>query len=54
MGKIKAYYNYFTSENHDLIDFWEKNKNHKEISNTLRKIFDLFLYSESYKLCSNY
>lgn len=54
MGKIKAYYNYFTSENHDLIDFWEKNKDHKEISNTLRKIFDLFLYSESYKLCSNY
>ena len=54
MGIIKSFYNYYFSKNYDLVSFWEKNKNHKKISKTLKKIFNLFLYSESYELCSNY
>jgi putative sugar O-methyltransferase len=54
MGKIKSFFSYYFSKDQDLVGFWEKNKNHKEISKTLKKIFNLFLYSESYELCSNY
>ena len=36
MGKIKSIYNYYLSKDHDLVGFWEKNKNHKEISKTLK------------------
>ena len=54
MGIIKSFYNYYFSKNYDLVSFWEKNKNHKKISKTLKKIFNLFLFSESYELCSNY
>ena len=39
MGKIKSIYNYYLSKDHDLVGFWEKNKNHKEISKTLKKDF---------------
>ena len=54
MGKIRNIYNFYFSKNKDLLNFWEKNKKHRKIPKTLRNIFDSFLYSESYKLCSNY
>ena len=42
MGKIKSFYSYYLSKDHDLVGFWEKNKNHKEISKTLKKILVYF------------
>ena len=54
MGILKNFYNYYFSNIYDLKFFWDKNKNHKNIPNDLKKIFDAFLVSDSYQYCSNY
>ena len=54
MGKLKTIFNYYFSDNHNFLKFWNKNRENKNIPKDLRIIIDKFSASESFKFVSKY